>query len=357
MGYKSHRDASGRRQKAAATSGRDIGRLPPPLDGVRRGACGESFRAFCETYLAERFPLAWSNDHLRVLGIVEETAKRGGRFAFAMPRGSGKTTIVEAAILWAALYGFRRYPVILGVSEDAAAQLLDSIKVALQTNDLLAADFPEVCLPVRALEGLANRCKGQTHNGARTFIEWGKSHIVFPSIEGAAASAVRIDAAGLLGRIRGRKFTTPAGAIARPDFVAIDDPQTDLTAKSDQQVRDRLKVIGSTVLGMAGPGKEVAAFMPCTVIRRDDVAHQLLDRKKYPGWRGVTMRLLDSMPDAAALELWEKYGEIRRDELAADRGPAAANAFYTANREAMDRGAVAAWPERKLPDEIGRAHV
>jgi hypothetical protein len=271
-----------------------------------------------------------------------------------MPRGSGKTTLVEAAILWAALYGHRRFAVALGVSAAAAAELLDSIKVELEFNEPLGEDFPEVCLPVRALEGLANRCKGQLCGGESTRIEWGKTHIVLPTVEGSAASGVVVRVAGLLGRIRGMKYSTTGGEIVRPDLVAIDDPQTDATAKSDRQIRDRLRTITSTVLGLAGPGKEVAAFCPCTVIRRDDVAHQLLDRTKNPEWRGVTMKLLPAMP--GNVELWEQYGEIRAEDLAADAGPTRANEFYLANRAALEAGAVAAWPERKLPAEYSAVH-
>jgi len=45
--------------------------------------------------------------------------------------------------------------------------MLDSIKVALETNDLLEDDFSEVVGPVRALEGIHQRAAGQLYEGGR----------------------------------------------------------------------------------------------------------------------------------------------------------------------------------------------
>ncbi len=50
--------------------------------------------------------------------------------------------------------------------------------------------------------------------------------------------------------------------------------------------------------------------------------------------------------------LWARYAEIRAQGLQADEGTAAATEFYRQHREAMDEGAVVAWPERYNPDEL-----
>ena len=36
--------------------------------------------------------------------------------------------------------------------------MLESIRVELDGNDRLLEDFPEVCHPIRSLDGIANRC-------------------------------------------------------------------------------------------------------------------------------------------------------------------------------------------------------
>ncbi len=66
-------------------------------------------------------------------------------FALAMARGSGKSSIAEVACIWAVLYGHRNFVCLIGSDEGHACDMLDSIKTELDSNELLLADFPEVC--------------------------------------------------------------------------------------------------------------------------------------------------------------------------------------------------------------------
>ncbi|MDW8265312.1 MAG: hypothetical protein RMJ52_08260 [Gemmataceae bacterium] len=116
------------------------------------------------------FHLPWSQDHLKVIAKIEQAVLRGGLFAMAMPRGSGKTTICECACIWAVLYGHREFVCLIGSDEGHAMDMLDAIKMELDGNDLLLADFPEVCYPIQCLDGIANRCAGQLYHGERTHI-------------------------------------------------------------------------------------------------------------------------------------------------------------------------------------------
>ncbi len=84
--------------------------------------------------------------------------------------------------------------------------MLDSIKTELDSNELLLADFPEVCFPIQALDGISNRANGQLYKGKRTQIGWTAKEVVLPTIEGSSASGAIIKVAGLTGRIRGMKF-------------------------------------------------------------------------------------------------------------------------------------------------------
>jgi hypothetical protein len=49
-----------------------------------------------------------------------------------------------------------------------ACDALDSIKTELDGNDLLLVDYPEVCFPIQALDGIANRANGQLSQGGET---------------------------------------------------------------------------------------------------------------------------------------------------------------------------------------------
>jgi hypothetical protein len=50
--------------------------------------------------------------------------------------------------------------------------------------------------------------------------------------------------------------------------------------------------------------------------------------------------------------MWARYTELWREGMRADRGIGEATEFYRQHREAMDAGAVIAWPERHHPDEL-----
>ena len=168
--YEAHRENMAGRQRAQSQRGRDIRPLPKVKTPKRRAAAVKSFRKFAETYFPESFTLKWSDDHLKAIAKIEKAVLTGGLFALAMPRGSGKTTLCETACLWAIVSGHRKFVVLIGASEDAAGQMLDSIKTEVETNERLAEDFPKICYPIEKLGGIVNRANGQLYNGKRTHI-------------------------------------------------------------------------------------------------------------------------------------------------------------------------------------------
>ncbi|MFO0873149.1 MAG: terminase gpA endonuclease subunit [Phycisphaerales bacterium] len=348
-GYDSHRERSRMRNALLSLSGRDIGELPAVQDGASRASCERDFRGFCERYLPQTFHLKWSPDHLKVIAKIETAVLEGGLFAMAMPRGSGKTSLCETACLWAMLYGHREFVALVGSDEEHAASMLDSIKAELENNDLLASDFPEACVPIRRLEGIHQRAAGQLCNGKQTHIGWTARELVLPTIEGSRASGAIIRVAGITGRIRGMKHKRPDGGSVRPSLVLIDDPQTDESARSPSQCDARERILSGAILGLAGPGRKIAGLMTLTVVRPEDLADRLLDRDKHPQWQGERTRMVYAFPTNDAL--WARYAELRAEGLRADAGIAAATAFYRDHREAMDAGALIAWPERFNHDE------
>lgn len=350
VGYGARKERERERNAKQSRSGRDIGPIPEVVDPKRKAKAKESLRVFLESYFPQRFKLAWSRDHLKVIDKIERAVLHGGLFALAMPRGSGKTTISECAMLWAVLYGFRQFGVLIGASGDSATNLIDSLKAELDTNDLLLDDFPEVCFPIRALEGITNRAPGQHCCGEPTNIGWKGKRIVLPTIKGSLASGAIIVVRSLQGAIRGLKFTRADGQSVRPDFVIPDDPQTDASARSELQCRQRSKTLATSVMGLAGPGKKITAVMPCTVIRKGDLASEYLDRNLHPEWAGDTCKLVLSFPTNE--DLWAEYMRIRDDDLRNDGDGSKATAFYKKNRKAMDAGAEVSWPERYEPGQI-----
>ena len=348
--YEDRRNAERDRQAEQSLAGRDIGQLPEVVNPDRKAACERNFQLFCESYFPETYSLAWSPDHLKVIEKIETAVLRGGLFALALPRGSGKTTITESAALWSMLYGHREFVVLIGATESAALELLDSLKTELEVNERLAEDFPEVCYPVAQLEGIANRCAGQLCKGERTRITWTSNEIVLPTVEGSRASGIIVRVAGITGRIRGMKFKRSDGRSVRPSLVIIDDPQTSESAGSLEQTRKRVRVLAGDILGLAGPGQKISGIMPCTIIRPGDMADIILNRNTHPDWNGEKTRMVYRFP--SNMKLWEEYAEIRAEALRTEGNFQKATEFYLANREAMDAGAEVSWEARFNHDEV-----
>ena len=339
--------AYNRRQSAI---GRDIGDLPPVGNPKRREAARLNFRLFCETYLCETFSLAWSPDHLRVIERIEGAVLRGELLAFAMPRGSGKTSLASAASAWALIYGHHAFVAVVGSDEAAARRILASVWTEFETNDDLLEDFPEICYPIRKLERMSQRARGQLYRGEPTRIEKAVAEFVLPTIPGSAARGGTLRAVGITGGVRGLSRKLPDGKTIRPTLVLIDDPQTDASAASPSQVADRIGTMRGAILGLAGPKQSIAGLATVTVIRPGDMADQLLDRGQNPAWQGERASLVYKWPTAE--ELWAEYSDLRREGQRSGTGTQAATDFYAANREAMDAGSRVGWPERFNPDEL-----
>ena len=347
--YEKLKERARARNAALAVAGRDIGELPDVAKAERKAKAASDFRFFCESYFPLTFHLGWSPDHLKVISKIEQAVLRGGLFSMAMPRGSGKTTICECACIWAVLNGHREFVCLIGSDEGHAMDMLDSIKMELDGNDLLLEDYPEVVYPIQCLDGIANRCKGQLYKGERTHIGWTAREIVLPTIPDSTAAGAIIKVAGITGRIRGMKYKRSDGQTVRPSLVVIDDPQTDESARSLSQCATRESILAGAILGLAGPGKKISGIMPCTVIRPSDMADNILCRDKHPEWNGERTKMVYSFPTDE--RLWQRYGELRAESLRMHGDIRLATELYVANREAMDAGAVIAWPERFNHDE------
>ena len=355
-------EAARKRDKRA--KGSDIGPTPPIFDLERRNSCEKDFGLFCKTYLPEVFELAWSQAHLLAISRIEEAVLVNGSFAFAMARGSGKSSLSRAAVLWAVLYGHSKYTFLIGANASKGEDALDTIKAWVRYVETIRLDFPEVSSAIVALNGVAQRASSQKQNQIPTEITWISNQVVLPSVDwptnhpknkkgkrcdtsGSIISVCGLDANG----IRGSTHTTTTGAIIRPDLVIIDDPQTDASAESPTQVQKRFDLINGAILKMVGPNTQMRAIIPCTVIKKDDLACKVLDRKQSPLWRGEVTKLMPSMP--TNMTLWDEYFGVYEQCLNSDPlDMEPANQFYIDNQEELEYGAVHSWPERKTDENI-----
>ncbi|MEL7335203.1 MAG: hypothetical protein AAFN70_03255, partial [Planctomycetota bacterium] len=358
--YERRRNRNANRDREESQAGREIGPLPPVVNPQRRESCRLDLMRYLLTYRAESYRMEFGPDQKRMIAAVQDRVLEGGSIAIAMPRGSGKTTIILDATSWALGYSHRKFVVLLGAEKESAAELADDFRIVWETNEMLLQDFPEIAYPIHELKGVTQRAKAQLLNDEPTHMRWSGTKIVLPTVDGSAASGSVLRATGLLGRVRGMKSTTSSGETIRPDLVLVEDFQTDASAHSDLQCHKREKTIAQAVLGLAGPGQKIAAFATCTVIRKGDAADRILNQDIYPRWRGVRCKLVEQWPDESLREpkanedpnLWQQYQTIRQDELAeGNESHPRATAFYRKHQVTMDAGASIRWPARKFAHE------
>jgi len=339
--YQQHRDKMAAASRRRSLSGRDIYPLPPIADISRRLRCRDSLLSFCQEYFAKKFNKEFGKNHLLLIARLENLLKHGGKQAVAMPRGTGKTTIVIAASIWALANGWRKYLVILAANTKESRKILTSIRWAFQNNPILRQDYPEICWPMYKLEGSALLARGQRYLGRPTDITLSADQIKLPNIVGGKASGSMIAAFGIKAAIRGQSTDGVDGSTIRPDFVILDDVQTNDLAKNPDRLQDMEDAINATIEGLAGNGCELSMIMCCTVIEDNDLADRYLDHSRYPQWQGIRGAALDALP--TRMDLWREYRSLRFGD------PAAANAFYDKNYHDMQQGALVTWPASYPP--------
>jgi hypothetical protein len=296
---------------------------------------------------------------------LQRTVLSGGLFAVAVERGFGKTSLCLAAILWALLYGHHNYVACFAATDEKfEAEIFEIIKLQLESSDLLLADFPAVCWPIRMLEGTPQRARKQTLDGQPTRIRWkGSRRIMLPTVPGSPCSGAIFYGGGLKsGIIRGALFQIE-GRLQRPGLVLLDDPQTDESAASVDACNKRERLIKGAVLGLAGPGEKLSALMSCTIIEPGDLADRLTDRSRSPEWRGVRKGIFKAWP--LNLEKWDEWWDIVRRRFLGDEDLDAdpvddpcpeATEFIRENYAELHAGAEVSWEHRKEPWMLSAVH-
>lgn len=330
---------------------------PDAKTKTQRSRLEKSLTAWMKFHGGPAFEQPFSPDHKRVIERIEQAINHGGLFALAMPRGHGKSTLLKWATLYCLLTGRRKYVVIIAATAEMAQSIIEFCRQQIQESENLHKHYPHVTTYARATDGKAIKAKFQLRaDGKTSGIQWSKTTLVLPDVQNEKnqeypSNGAILEGHGLTGAIRGKWKDTKTGRVLRPDFVLIDDPQTRESAESESQCNMRERIITGDVLGLAGPRKKIAAVMPCTIVRRDDLADRFLDHKRHPEWSGITTRLVEKWPDSQDT-MWKEYAGLYRDGIASGEGTRAAFDFYRLNRKAMDAGAIVSWEERIREKEI-----
>jgi len=354
-------DDAGRDRRAARSRDRqvevaDIGEIPPVANPERRESCRLDLRLYGITYFPHSAGLTpLSKDHDRVVARMQNVILNGGRLCNVVYRGFAKTTWGEIAALWATKYGHQPFVPVFGSDAGSAKRIIDSIKMELETNDLLYEDFPEVCHAIRALEGKPQRQHSQHCGGKRTFIEFTAETVVLPTIEGSIASGAILTSHGLTAAGRGMKYKRADGTNARPSLVILDDIQTDESAKTPGQNEKRLKIIRKSILRMGGHRQKLSVILNGTIIEADDAVDQLSNPALPGSFEAERIPMIRKWSDAHDSHWMLEYTRIRKlvdpdDILGKLKAQQASNEYYRANRAVMDAGCVVSWESCYDPD-------
>ena len=330
---------AGRKREKRAEATRIF--IPPCVNPQRRERCLQDPALLMKTYFAKDYSRPFGKLHHALIDAIWETAKYGGKKAVAAPRGRGKTQVVKGALAAVVLAGLVRFPVPIGPTSDHARELYEDFRKKIMFNDLLFEDFPEICAPVRSLEGAPQRASRQHIDGELTRIQWTADGLRLANVPAKYRGpidygGVRLEYRGLDAAIRGINRDGD-----RPDFVPIDEPETRESAKSDSQIDDRENAIEKDLAGLAGEDKELAQVMITTVQNRKSNSFKYTDPEQKPSWMGERFGWVEKWPDEWAKEdgMWHTYMAMRaQDQRNGDRYGRNATQYFLDNQESMIAG-------------------
>lgn len=356
-GYAAKKLREARKSREASAADRELTPIPACANPRRRKKAEKRLKVFIESYLkgkkkADKLPfwLPWGQAHIDLMKAIEKCVNDGEVTVVAMPRGSGKTTIAIAAVLWAVLCRGHRFVLLIAANKTAAMGLIQKISALVKANKKLAEDFPEWVYPFKKTRGI-NQAR-PLYNGEPVELKMAKTQIVFACLPGLCPGAV-LKCAGLLGSdIRGHLQGTDEGELLRPTFFLCDDPQTPQSAVSEKQNDTREKILANDILGMAGPAESLGGIATVTVIAAKDMAERILNQETYPQYNGRRIQMLHGMPSEKECEHLRKYGDVRREGIRRGDKGRAGNAYWRKHAKTLRKGMTAYWPARKNPNDV-----
>ncbi len=276
----------------------------PVASKERRKRAWNDYAFFCNTY----FPHYINSNPSIFHQYVHENfpakidADKGCKEAIAAPRGEAKSTLLtQLGALWCSITERKHFIGIIMDAMDQSIQMLEAIKVELESNPRLKQDFPDACGAGRV---------------------WQVGEIV-------TANNRKIKAAGAGKKLRGWRFGPH-----RPDLILLDDIENDENVRKKEQ-RDKLqKWINKAVLKLGPPDGSMDVFYLGTILHYDSVLNRVL---KSPTWNSALFKAIVRWPDR--MDLWQRW-----EEILFNQGEDAADLFYEQNKTAMDEGSVVSWP-------------
>ena len=129
---------------AKTAASQEIGPLPEIANPQRRERCAADNLLFAETYFKPTFYLPWAPYQRAMMDRFQEVIFSGGKEAHAVRRGGLKSTCARVATIWAAVNGHRKFPVLIGATDDKANEHRENFFSLLASSTTLLDDYPEL---------------------------------------------------------------------------------------------------------------------------------------------------------------------------------------------------------------------
>jgi len=305
---------------------------------LERLACPKKFM---RGYFGDRFWRAFTKDQEESIEIVVDCARYNTDEIIVAQRGDWKSETLKHLVIYVMMAKISRFPVWFGATAGDAKLKYDDIKSRFHCEEF-ASDFPEVCDPIIALRG---RQKYQTHLGKTTELIWKDDHCSLPVIHErpwtdtpSPYGRMKLTYRSLDGHLRGANIGG-----CRPDFLPMDDLETEESASSDHQIETREQRLDNAVGGLGG--SETAPRIILGTIQNN----KCLTKKKLEEWGGKRYQAIHRWPDSErAVELRDEYIDLRKaDRRGGDKHYTVSYDFYELHREEIEASVELASPENK----------
>ncbi len=247
---------------------------------VQRKIGRKSILHFAKIYFSDYMTNSPCPFHKEICEILMDMSeKRDCHLAIAAPRGHAKSTIVSLFYaVWSICYSKENYIVLFSATKSQAITLMSDIKRALESNEELIRDFPEVC-----------------HTGGLNKYRWTQQEI-------ETKNGIKVHALGCEGESRGFKFGQH-----RPTLIIFDDVDGDKNTYSSDSRNNLLKWFKGTVR-YAG-SKKTNMVAVGTLLHTASLLSRIINNNEFQNWnRERPYKAVIS--DAKREDLWEKWYKI-----------------------------------------------
>lgn len=233
--------------------------------------------------------------------------EKNARLAIAAARGHSKSGVFSNGFpLHQIVFRRRKYVLIISETDSLSKKLIGWINKQLKFNAKLREDFGELMYESHSRNEKDNE---------EAFI---------------TLSNTLVEASSSGKQLRGKRH----GAV-RPDLVIIDDPSSQ-NNEGTKEAREKLVHWFNSVVVPIG-SKATAIVLVGTMVSATGLLNHVLKRKDFhSSFHGAVIS------EPANPKLWEQYCEIYARSESMDE----VNAFYDANKEALEEGIELAWPWR-----------